>query len=563
MDIAWEEQPFEWVHEREHRVLRRYTKGPLAWLENHVTLTARPDGGTDLVHEIQAAPRGTLGKLSAFWEIRWKMGRKLDAAYRRMDAAARQPSEIQVDPFEPPHAPSPSQSQRVAAGIERLASLPDRRFAREIVDRLRDLLLTAPDKRIERIRPYALADAWGAPRAEVLDLLLFGANVGLVDIAWDLVCPGCYVAHETAPSLREIAQQASCAACGEAYSRDLVGSVELIFRPHREVRDIETAVYCTGSPAMRSHVLAQQILAPRERRSIALSLARSDVLVRVERRPLSAELSSSPAGLSPSCEVHIGADRVDASPAIVRAGPVEVRLVNDTDEHHVVRIERPPQKADSVTAAAAMTHPTFQAFFSDELLREGEHLRVSHLAFVAIDVDDRANVLRELGDPAAFARFSALSEKVLDVVAEHRGTVFRAGFELTLAAFVGGGGGGAGGGRGGDRRTRRRLPVSCASGRTRGQVHRGVSWGADGVLRRDDRADRGAARGRGAGVCRGVLRDRRRRGGAAGDPRDRGRTQGGDEPPRGLRGPPGDAAAAVRAPIATLVGRGLMKTGRA
>lgn len=437
MDIAWEENPFEWVHEREHRVLRRYTRGPLAWLANHVSLSPRADGGTDLVHEIQAAPRGALGKVSAFWEIRWKLGRKLDAAYRRMDAAASRPAEVEVDPFEPPHEPTPQQAAHVANGVDRLATLSERRFPRDLLERLRALLLHAPEKRIERMRPHALADAWGSPRAEVLDLFLHAANAGLVDIAWDLVCPGCYVAHEVSPRLRDIAQQGSCGACGDTYTRDLAGSVELIFRPHREVRDIATAVYCTGSPAMRSHVLAQQVLSPRERRTVVLSLPRADILARVERRPLSAEVSSSPAGLSPSCEVRVSDGRVDVTPAIVRAGDVEVTLVNDTAEHHVVRLERPPQKADSVTAAAAMTHPTFQAFFSDELLREGEHLRVSHLAFVAVDLESRARVLRELGDPAAFARFSWLSERILSVADEQQGAVFRAGFELTLAAFSG------------------------------------------------------------------------------------------------------------------------------
>lgn len=434
MDIAWEEHPFEWVHEREHGVFRRQLTGPLAWLENRVTVTPREGGGTRLVHEVTVAPRGTLGVVSAFVEIRWKMGRRLTSVYRRMDEAARRLG-MEVDPFEPPHEPSPAQLDRVSVGIARLASPSQRRFDPALLDRLRALLLHAPDKRLERIRPYALADAWGDRRPEVLDLLLFAANVGLVDIAWDLLCPACYVAHEVASSLARVSQQGSCGACGETYTRDLAGSIELIFRPHREVRDVATSVYCAGSPAMRSHVLVQQVLQPRERRVVTVTLPRADLLLRVERRSSPAEMSSSPAGLSGGCEVRVGADTLEVTPAIVRAGEIEIALLNDTDAHQVIRLERPPQKADSVTAAAAMTHPTFQGFFSDELLSEGQHLRVSHMAFVAIDVADRARILHELGDAAAFARFADLSKRVAEVAEREHGTVYRSSFDGVVAAF--------------------------------------------------------------------------------------------------------------------------------
>ncbi len=435
MDVAWEEHPFEWIVAREHRVFRKYSRGPLAWLRNRVTLTPRENGGTHLVHEIEVLPNGALGVISAFLEIKMKLGSKLQTAYRRMDEAAQQVS-AWTDPFDPPHQPTGSQIAHVSNGITRLKQLRDRKFSPDILRRLEDLLLHAPEKTVERLRPFALADAWGSARPDVLDLLLFSANVGLLDIAWDLVCPGCYVAHEVVPSLRDIALHASCSACGEAYTRDLVSSVELIFRPHREAREIATAVYCTGSPAMRSHVLAQQVLAPGQRHRFTMTMPRADLLVRVERTPFFSEFSSIPAGVTSACEVHIGHDRVDVSPAIVRPGDVAVTLVNHTSEHQVVRIERPPQKVDSVTAATAMTHPTFQAFFSTELLREGEHLRVSHMAFVAIDIKDRAAVLREHGDASAFSKFSWLLQRVHAASEQHRGAVFRAGFDLILIAFA-------------------------------------------------------------------------------------------------------------------------------
>lgn len=433
MDVAWEEHPFEWVHERRHAVLRRYTKGPLAWLRNRVSLAPRAGGGTDLVHEVEAAPKGALGQVAAMWEIQWKLARRLRAVYARMDAAARDPGPAE-DPFEPPHRPTPAQIDRVSLGIGRLAR-GERRFSAALLERLRDTLLHAPEKSLERLRPFALADAWGEARPEVLDLLLHAANAGLVDVAWDLSCPRCMVAHEVAASLRQVVERGACSACGEAYTRDLARSVELIFRPHHEVRGGATGVYCVGSPAMRPHVLVQQALAPRERREIAVTLPRGALLVRVDRRSPSLELSSSPAGIAAACEVRLGESEIEASAAFLRAGEVTLSLVNDTGAHQLLRVERAPRASDSLPAAAAMTHPTFQSFFSDELLAEGEHLRVGHMAFVAVAVEDRARVLQDLGDAAAFARFSELARRVTAAAEREQGIVARAMFEGTLCAF--------------------------------------------------------------------------------------------------------------------------------
>jgi class 3 adenylate cyclase len=130
----------------------------------------------------------------------------------------------------------------------------------------------------------------------------------------------------------------------------------------------------------------------------------------------------------------IGA-QIEASPAFVRAGETRLVLVNDTSTHQVVRLERAPRTGDSLAAAAAMTHPTFQSFFSDELLPEGQHLRVGRMAFVAIDVEDRVRVLQSLGDAATFARFAEIVTRVTEIAEREHGVVGRAMFDGILCAF--------------------------------------------------------------------------------------------------------------------------------
>src|SRR5262249_26051975 len=140
-------------------------------------------------------------------------------------------------------------------------------------------------------------------------------------------------------------------------------------------------------------------------------------------------------GISSACTARIVAGGVDLRPAIVRAGEVALTLVNDTDRHQVVRLELSARKSDAVTAATAMTHPSFQGLLSEELLAHGQHLMVSHMAFLAVEIVDRHDLFHERGDAYALAHFSELSEHLRAVVERHHGAVFRPGLEQTLAAF--------------------------------------------------------------------------------------------------------------------------------
>jgi hypothetical protein len=186
---------------------------------------------------------------------------------------------------------------------------------------------------------------------------------------------------------------------------------------------------------MRPHVLVQQVLAPGESRRVTVDLPRADLRLRVERWPGIAELAATPVGISSRCTARVVAGGIDLRPAVVRAGEVALTLTNETGRHQVVRLELSARKSDAVTAVTAMTHPSFQGLLSDELLAHGEHLMVSHMAFLAVAIADRHDLFHERGDAYALARFSELAEHLRAAVERHHGAVFRPGLEQTLAAF--------------------------------------------------------------------------------------------------------------------------------
>jgi eukaryotic-like serine/threonine-protein kinase len=434
MDIAWEEHPFEWIKDAEHAVYREYAAGPLRALWNQVRLAARDGGGTRLVHEVRAIASGMVGHLAAHFELELKLSRRFEEVYRRVDAALSEGPAFTGDPFEPLHAPSDGQRSLVTDACERLVERHG--FAEGMVARLRDLLLHAPDKRLERLRPWALADAWGEDRADVLDLMLVATATGLLALSWDLVCPRCQVSHEVAPTLGKVTPRGVCAACNAAYDVDLAATVELVFRPHAAVRATATATYCVGAPARRPHVIAQQALAPGEVRVVSVGLERGPFRVTGPRVSAPRELAASAVGFAGDLAIEVSAGGVDVRPAVVRAGDVRIELVNATDLDQVIRIESAAPRDDAVTAAAALAHPRFREFFSQELLPYGEHVSVSRVAFLFLDVPGRFQVLEKGGDAGVVAFAAQLDALVAGEAAARQGSVVESGSDLRqIAAF--------------------------------------------------------------------------------------------------------------------------------
>jgi len=434
LEMRWREYPFEWIKNREHTVFRWYREGPLEALWNRVELRPRADGGTDLSHEIAVIPRGVLGRVATFVEIGQRLRRAMDRVYRHVDEVVA--SGAPVDPYDARHEPTAAQRVRVEVGH---AKLLEAGFLKATVDRLAEMLLSAPARKLARLRPFALARELGTTREGALDLMLHAAHIGLLEIAWDLVCPTCMVAHDSRHHLEEVTSHGECAVCETEYDHDLGTSVELVMRPHPDVRATKMETFCAGSPARRSHVIVQLVLDPGEARSITVPLPQGEYTAAAFGVATTANVAVSPVGFGRTAEILIEDQSITARPAVLGdGGDVVLTFVNDTSDERSVRIEKRAAFADSVPATVALTHPTFRDFFASELLSYGQLLGVSHLYFLAVDASDRGALFVDRGDAAACASLRAFEEAFEHAVREEGGSRLPGTLETMVAAFPSG-----------------------------------------------------------------------------------------------------------------------------
>jgi class 3 adenylate cyclase len=429
MTVEWEEQPFEWIRPYRFGVARRYTKGPVAQLRVQSELVPQPGGGTHLIYEVWAQPRTALGLTAIPAQIGFLSRRSFDAAIRRYDklAASDRPS---------PLMPAP-QATFAPSGRARLAALGEKLCAQgaspEIVKRLSEMLEQADDLTLGRIRSHALADYWGLPRRDVLEVCLWATRAGLLDLQWDLICPHCRGAKQTSASLSGIRSQVYCDNCNIDFTVSFDQTVELTFRPNPAIRPIEGNAYCVGGPQVTPHIVAQQLIAPGEERQLTLPLEVGRYRLRNLELPGSQFIRVVSDG-EPSAQLRATEEGWPNEELRLATKPI-LRLENATEAEQLFILERMAWSDQSATAAEVTALQVFRDLFSNEALRPGEQISVGSLTVLFTDLRGSTQLYREIGDAPAFGRVMSHFDVLREVIAEEDGALVKTIGDAVMAVF--------------------------------------------------------------------------------------------------------------------------------
>jgi class 3 adenylate cyclase len=425
--VEWDEEPFEWVRPHRFGVVRRYVRGPVA--EMRVEVELRPDGdGTRLVYTVTARPRNALGRLAIPLQIGRVSRRRFEETFLRYDRLAGEGQAL----------PERRDPVRLAPGAPgRLAVARDQLVGRGldsgIVGRLVELIQAGDELAVGRLRPYALARAWGAEPKAVLEVCLHAVRAGLLELSWDLLCPLCRGAQERAPALADVSPDVHCDSCLIDFRVDFDRFVELTFRPNASIREAAAPEFCVGGPQVTPHVAVQQLLAPGEERLVRPLLERGRHRLRV--RGSEAGLAVAVAAGGPEeAEVRIGDGGWSARDLVLGEEPA-LRLVNASGRDRLVALERTAWLDDAATAAEVTALQVFRDLFASEALRPGEPISVGTLAVLFTDLRDSTRFYREVGDAPAFGSVMQHLDVLRRVVADEEGAVVKSMGDAIMAVF--------------------------------------------------------------------------------------------------------------------------------
>jgi len=427
--VEWEEEPFEWIYPYSFGILRTYSNGPIDEMRVQANFEPRREGGTRVRYQTWMKTNNGLAKLALPFVIGVIAKNRFEKAFRMYDRLASQRGSV----IEISRPRGLSSSRR--ARFRSLGEMVIRQGTeRSLLEHLEDFLDRADELSIQRIRPYALADHWGADRRAVLEMCLRATRAGILDMSWDLLCPSCRGTTEGHTNLGDVRGNSHCDTCQIDFSVNFDHNIEVVFRPNASVRAVEyDAAFCVGSPQLQPHVVVSQKIAALRSLPVTIQLEPGRYTLRASDVGGSVSLVAHADG-QPSLDIRVTSFGWPPEQLHVSLQPT-LNLINATDSEQVFQLERTAWSDQASTAADVTALQVFRDLFASEVVRPGEEISIGSVTLMFTDLRDSTRLYRKIGDASAFGRVREHFEILEKSIASEGGAIVKTMGDSVMATF--------------------------------------------------------------------------------------------------------------------------------
>jgi class 3 adenylate cyclase len=326
-----------------------------------------------------------------------------------------------------------------------------------------------PDADLNRINVIDFAAAHGLSLDTALDAFLHAAKLGLLDMSWNVLCPGCGGVLNANESLKTIHQHDyACAMCAAGYEPTLDETVEVAFTVNPRVRrigahephtlpiwDYVRQVFWSSGirfPADRpfeqliSNIALDWVeLGAGERATMQVQLPAGFVILfePVTHAALFLDVKGEPT--RERQEIGMVFNRVQAPTGtqVMRPGPLRLTLENRTESRVLPGLyiagdelhDMLGRRKQFLTAKRLLTHQTFRDLFRTDTLAIDQRLKITSLTFVFTDLKASTELYERVGDLAAYDIVKAHFGVLGDVVGQESGAVVKTIGDAVMATF--------------------------------------------------------------------------------------------------------------------------------
>jgi class 3 adenylate cyclase len=336
-----------------------------------------------------------------------------------------------------------------------------------VIDALAATITSDDDWQAFRINPLAFADAHHVEPPAALDVFLHASRVGLLDLRFNVLCPGCGAVEYQVSRMDAVPARAwHCIVCDRDVTADLDDRVEVTFTPEVGVRGLDLQQYddvdrywsfffsanFVRSPELTRFVkdltLGLFLVPPGGEASFSFE-AQAGQTYRLLSLDAHAHtmLPTTSGGVS-ALEVSCSREGLAPVEVPVKPGPVSVRLVNrgrlpvgvmavriDWDGLSAVLAGAPSRMRPFLTAKMLLNSQTFRELFRVQQLDQDLQLRLRSLTLLFTDLKGSTELYDRTGDLHAwqFVRehFRVLSE----AVRRHHGAIIKTMGDAIMASF--------------------------------------------------------------------------------------------------------------------------------
>jgi class 3 adenylate cyclase len=339
----------------------------------------------------------------------------------------------------------------------------------EPVSAIEKLIKDAPDGELCRINALAFAAEHKLDEEDVIAAFLHGARLGIFDVSWNILCPGCGGVLDSGTTLKTVNQaEYRCALCAAGYEPTLDEIVEVTFTISPRVRKIaahdpqtlpwieyyKQVYWSSGFDLPDDETLAKLIkevtldtieLAAGEKVVLSLQLPEGFVIVfdPVVHMSQFIEVKGEPTRNRQSLAFVITKKHAPPGTIQMRPGPVQISLENRSNVrsfpgiwvaghklHHLLGKRRP-----FLTAKRLLTNQTFRDIYRTDTLDVDQRLKITSLTFLFTDLKGSTELYERVGDLVAYDLVRAHFQVLNEIVAAERGAVVKTIGDAVMATF--------------------------------------------------------------------------------------------------------------------------------
>jgi class 3 adenylate cyclase len=337
-----------------------------------------------------------------------------------------------------------------------------------VFDAIERLVRDAPDRKLNRINPLAFAASEKLDEEQTIAGFVHAAHLGLFELSWNVLCPGCGGVLGANSSLKTVHSDAyTCALCAAGYEMNLDDMVDVTFTVTPRVRRIAAHDPQQLSPQeyfrqvywgsgldlpeegyeelVDEFVIEALELPPGEKAVISLQLPAEFVIVfePVMHAVQFLDVKGEPTRERRSLSVIYERGYQNSEALVLQPGPIRIQVENHTDVrllpsvclanetmHDMLSKRRP-----FLTAKRLLSNQTFRDAYRTDTLDVDQRLKITSLTFLFTDLRGSTALYERVGDLAAFdlvrTHFSVLHE----IVATGAGAVVKTIGDAVMATF--------------------------------------------------------------------------------------------------------------------------------
>jgi class 3 adenylate cyclase len=337
-----------------------------------------------------------------------------------------------------------------------------------VFEAIETLVRDGEDRQLCRVNVLKFAADRGLDEEKAIGGFLHASRLGLFELNWNVLCPGCGGVLDSSQQLKSVHKEAyDCALCSRAYEPTLDEMVEVVFTVSPRVRRIAAHdphslpvweyfrqafwgsgidLPETGLEDILEDITVDSIeLAPGEKAQLSVQLPAEFVIVfePVTHAAHFIDVKGEPTKERQTLSLIYNKIFAPTVTTEMRPGPLRLSVENKSDMRalpslwiaadklHDLMAKRRP----FLTAKRMLTNQTFRDIYRTDTLDVDQGLKITSLTFLFTDLKGSTELYERVGDIVAYDLVRAHFRVLNEIVAAEAGAVVKTIGDAVMATF--------------------------------------------------------------------------------------------------------------------------------